>query len=175
MGPTYQRRFFSARARSLSSSRTPPVIPLCVPNLSPTFPRRGRAHDRAFSGHLRTSSPLLSPAPRSPISPAHLCPQPNPLAPLSLYAHDPVAPLPLTEGRRPFCAHRRTRALSLALVNSASPSATWDILRVALSLFDLLGPRSPEHFLRSRRADVVDPHPCRTLASVRVFRGLPSR
>jgi hypothetical protein len=49
---------FCMRALFLSASRTPPVSPLCVPNLSPTFPRRGRAQDRAFSGHLCTPSPF---------------------------------------------------------------------------------------------------------------------
>jgi hypothetical protein len=80
-----------------------------------------------------------------------LRPQSNPLAPsLSLYAHDQIAPSPLTIDRRPFGDHRRARAPSVASVNSASPSATRDTLWFALPLSNLLGPRSPERFMRSR-------------------------
>jgi hypothetical protein len=42
----------------LSTSWTPPVSPLRVPNLPPMFPCCRRAHDRAFFGHLYTPSPL---------------------------------------------------------------------------------------------------------------------
>jgi hypothetical protein len=66
-----------------------PADPTCqlVPNLPPTFPRRGRAHDRTIFGHLRTSSPLLSPAPRSHTSPRSLAPSAKPSRPLSRSAH----------------------------------------------------------------------------------------
>jgi hypothetical protein len=62
VGQACRRRSSRTRARfSLC-----PADPTCqlVPNLPPTFPRRGRAHDRAISSHLRMSSPLLSPTPR---------------------------------------------------------------------------------------------------------------
>jgi hypothetical protein len=58
MGRPCRRCFFPMRALFLFASRTPSVNPLRVLNLSPTFPRRGRAHDSVFSGHLCTSSPL---------------------------------------------------------------------------------------------------------------------
>jgi hypothetical protein len=66
-----------------------PADPTCqlVPNLPPTFPRRGRGHDHAISGHLHTSSPLLSPAPRSPTSPRSLALSVEPSRPLSRSAH----------------------------------------------------------------------------------------
>jgi hypothetical protein len=50
-------------------------------------PRHGRAHDRAFSGHLCTSSPLLSPGLRSPTFPRSLAPSAKPSRPLSRSAH----------------------------------------------------------------------------------------
>jgi hypothetical protein len=70
--------------------------------------------------------------------------------PLSLCAHDQVAPPPLTEDRRPFYDRRRARGPSVASVSSASPSATRDTLRFAFSLPGFPGPRTPKHFLRSR-------------------------
>jgi hypothetical protein len=68
-----------ARALALSLSHEPHL--LVRPQPPAHVPSRGRANDRAFFGHLRTSSPLLSSAPRSPTSAAQLRPQPNPLAP----------------------------------------------------------------------------------------------
>jgi hypothetical protein len=147
VGQSCRRRSSRTRARSLC-----PANPTCqlVPNLLPTFPRRGRAHDRTISDHPRTSSPLLSPVPHSPTSPTHLCPQPNPLAPLSLCARDQIAPSPLTVDRRPFCDRRRARAPSVASVSSDLSSATRDTLWFALPLSYLPGLRSPENFLRSQ-------------------------
>jgi hypothetical protein len=40
----------------------------------PRAPRRGRAHDRAFSSHDRAPVPLLNPAPCSPTSPLPFAP-----------------------------------------------------------------------------------------------------
>jgi hypothetical protein len=50
-------------------------------------PPPGRAHDLAISGHLRTSSPLLSLAPCSPTFPRSLAPSVEPSCPLSRSAH----------------------------------------------------------------------------------------
>jgi hypothetical protein len=72
--------FIFAHARSLSASRTPPINPSLT---SRPRPCRGRAHVRAFSGHLRMPSPLLSPAPRSPTSPCSLAPSVELSRPLS--------------------------------------------------------------------------------------------
>jgi hypothetical protein len=58
VGPICRHRF-SSRERSLSASRPPLVSPLRVPNLSPTFPRRGRGPDRGFSGHVPEPAPPL--------------------------------------------------------------------------------------------------------------------
>jgi hypothetical protein len=62
--------------------------PTCqlVPNLPPTIPRRGRAHDRVISGHLRMSPPLLSPASCSPTFLRSLAPSAEPSSPLSCSA-----------------------------------------------------------------------------------------
>jgi hypothetical protein len=72
------------------------------------------------------------------------------LPPLSLCARDQVAPPPLTEDHHSFYDRRRARAPSIAAVSSASPSATRDTLWFALPLSGFPGPRTPEHFLRSR-------------------------
>jgi hypothetical protein len=45
------------------------------------FPRRGRAHDRVISAHLRTSLALLSPTPRLPTFPRSLAPSAQPSRP----------------------------------------------------------------------------------------------
>jgi hypothetical protein len=56
-GPVLSALFPShTRTFSLACPQTPPVRPP-VPNLSPTHPRRGRAHDRVISSHLRTPLP----------------------------------------------------------------------------------------------------------------------
>jgi hypothetical protein len=94
--------------------------------------------------------PFWAPCPARPPPPAHLRPQPNPLAPLSLYARDQIDPLPLTIDRRPFCDRRQARTPSVASVSSGLPSATRDTFWFALPLSDLPSPHSPEHFLCSR-------------------------
>jgi hypothetical protein len=112
-GPGLSRVVPLARA-PLSLCPAGPTYQL-VPNLPPTFPRRGRAH-RAISGHLRTSSPLLSPAPRSPNfadtltgCSCNLRPQPNPLA------------LSLALRARPESSATAHRRLSSVLRPSSSP------------------------------------------------------
>jgi hypothetical protein len=78
------------------------------------IPRRGRAHDRAIYGHLCTSPPLLSLAPRSPTFPRSLVPSAEPSRPLPRSARvtrdDQRAPPPPTVDCRPFCDRRRARA-----------------------------------------------------------------
>jgi hypothetical protein len=151
VGQVYRCRSSRTRAASLC-----PADPTCqlVPNLPPMIPHRGRAHDCAIFGHIRTSSP------RTPL--AHLslltCPLSQTLSPsLSLCAHDQRAPPPPTVDCRPFCDRRRARAPSVASVSSALPSATRDTLWFALPLFSLPGLRSPERFLRNRSPTAVDP------------------
>jgi hypothetical protein len=66
-----------------------PTVPTCQPSLTsrPRSPRRGRAHDRAFSCHVLASVPLLSPAPYSPTSPRSFAPPAKPSRPLALPTH----------------------------------------------------------------------------------------
>jgi hypothetical protein len=69
------------RARPLSLYRRAHLS--IIPNLLPTIPRRGCAHDHTFSGHVLTSASLLSPAPCSSTSPRSLAPSAKPPRPLS--------------------------------------------------------------------------------------------
>jgi hypothetical protein len=80
-GPELSAPFFSP-APSLSLW---PAIPTCQLSLTsrPRSPRRGRAHDRAFSGHVRAPAPLLSPAPCSPTSHLSFAPSTQLPRPLS--------------------------------------------------------------------------------------------
>jgi hypothetical protein len=66
-----------------------PAVPTCQPSLTsrPRSPHHGRAHDRAFSGHVPAPVPLLSPAPCSPTSPRSFVPSAKPPHPLSRSAH----------------------------------------------------------------------------------------
>jgi hypothetical protein len=99
-GPGLSVSFLSP-ARSLPSlSRRPHLS--AVPNLSPTIPRRGRAHVRAFSGHVRASAPC------SPTSPHSLAPSAEPPRHLSRSARAPRAPPPPTDVHRPFYGRRGT-------------------------------------------------------------------
>jgi hypothetical protein len=113
-------------------------------------PHCGHAHDRTFSGHLRTSSPLLSLAPRSPTSPHSVA--------LSV---EPPRPF-LTLRTRPDKLRRRSLKTAAVLRPPLSPHRVHGLgkhrritrnsgtLQFAFSLPGLPGPRSPEHFLRSR-------------------------
>jgi hypothetical protein len=69
-----------ARARSLSLC---PAVPTYQPSLTfrPRSPCRGRAHDRAFSGHVR------APTPCSPTYPLSFAPSAQLSRPLSRSAH----------------------------------------------------------------------------------------
>jgi hypothetical protein len=77
VGPSCRRRSFPPRPLSLCSA-----VPTCQLPLTfrPRSPHRGRAHDRAFSGHVQAPAPRLSPAPGLPTPLSHLCPLPNSLA-----------------------------------------------------------------------------------------------
>jgi hypothetical protein len=98
---------FLLPARSLPSlSRRPHLS--AVPNLSPSIPRRGRAHVRAFYDHVPAPAPLLSPTPCSSTSPRSLAPSAEPPRPLSRSARTTRAPPPPTDVRRPFYGHRGT-------------------------------------------------------------------
>jgi hypothetical protein len=117
-------------ASSLACARSAslcPTVPTCqlISNLSPTISRRGRAHDRAFSGHVRAPAPLLSPAHCSPTSPRPFAPSARLAHPHSRSAH--------------ACREPRhhpppvLRPPSSATVSSASLSAAWNTLRCAPS------------------------------------------
>jgi hypothetical protein len=61
-----------APSLSLSAPPTPPVSASLTSR--PRSPRCGRAHDRAFSGHVQAPALLLTPAPCSPTSPLPFAP-----------------------------------------------------------------------------------------------------
>jgi hypothetical protein len=129
-----------ARAPALSVLRTPPVSP------SPT----SRPRPRVLRPRSQAHAPLEA-ACCSPTSPRSLAPLAKLSRPLSCPVHATrQAPPPLIRDRCPFYDRRRARSLSVASMSSASPSATRDTPRFALSLSVLPGQRSLEHFLRSR-------------------------
>jgi hypothetical protein len=74
-----------APALPLSAPPSPPVSSSLTSR--PRSPRRGRAHVRTFSGHVRAPAPLLSPAPYSPTSPRPFTPSAILARPLSRSAH----------------------------------------------------------------------------------------
>jgi hypothetical protein len=148
---------------SLSALPTPPVSSSSTSR--PRSPHRGRAHDHVIPCHLRTSPPLLSPAPCSPTFPRSLVPTAEPSRPLSRSAH----------ATRPFCYRLPTSAArsmvtvelpatSVALVSFALSPTTWNASRFAPKPSGSPGPHSPEHFLRSRSPTAVDPKLHRTFA-----------
>jgi hypothetical protein len=133
----------------LSAPPTPPVSASLTSR--PRSPRRGRAHDRAFSGHDRAPAPLLNPAPCSPTSPLPFAPSAQLSRPLSRSSHaNREPPPPPADVHRLFHGRRCTRALSRATVSFALPPPTRDTLRCAPSFPSSAGPRSPEWFLCSR-------------------------
>jgi hypothetical protein len=101
VGQSCRRRSSRTRVRSLSLSVShEPHLSVC-PQPPAHVPRLGRAHDRAFSSHLRMSSPLLSPAPRSPTSLRSLVPSAEPPRLLSHPTHATRQALPpLTKDSR---------------------------------------------------------------------------
>jgi hypothetical protein len=84
VGPSYRCHSISPCLLSLC-----PVVPTGQPSLTsrPRSPRRGRAHDRAFSSHVPVPAPLLTPAPCSPTSPRSFVPSARLSRPLSRSAH----------------------------------------------------------------------------------------
>jgi hypothetical protein len=87
---------------SVRSLSVPPPPPVSSSSTSrPQSPRRGRAHDRAFSGHVRVPAPLLSLAPCLPTSPLSFAPSAQPSHPLSL-ALPTRTGSPATARRRPL-------------------------------------------------------------------------
>jgi hypothetical protein len=140
MGPICQRRSFSPGPLSLSLSRRAHLS--VIPNLLPTIPRRGHAHDRAFSGHTLAPASLLSPVPYSPTSPRSLAPSAKPPRPLSRSARVTRE----LRHRPPTSVARSTVAVelpaaSVALVSSALTPATWNTPRFAPNPFSPPGPR----------------------------------
>jgi hypothetical protein len=156
MGQACWHHHLARTLASLSVPSSPPVSSSST--FCPRTPRRGRAHVRAFSGHVR--------APRAPFEPhallAHLsslncdlCPTLS--ASLSLYPRVQGALPPSAVDRCLFCGRRRARAQSSSMVSSALLSAARDTLRCALSLSAVSGPRSPEQSSCSRSPTVVAP------------------
>jgi hypothetical protein len=140
----------------LSAPLTPPVSASLTSR--PRSPHRGRAHDRAFSGHDRAPAPLLNPVPCSPTSPLPFAPSAQLSRPLSRSAHaNREPPPPPVDVHRLFRGRRCARAPSSATVSFALPSATRDTLGCALPLSGMSGLRSPEWFLRSRSSATVAP------------------
>jgi hypothetical protein len=169
VGPSCQRRSLPPRLLSLC-----PAVPTCQSSLTsrPRSPRRGRAHDRVFSGHVPAPASLLSPAPCSPTSLAHLRPLPDPLV-LSLAL--PTRAGSSATARCLICGHRRVRAPFSATVSSASLSAARDTLRCALSLSVSSDRRSSEQSLHSRSpAAVASSRPCASAIASRL-QHFPSR
>jgi hypothetical protein len=166
-----------SRPRSLSPSLRP-AVPTYQPSSTsrPRSPRRGRAHDCAFSGHDRAPAPLLNPVPCSPTSPLPFAPSAQLSRPLSRSAHaNREPPPPPADVHRLFRGRRCARAPSSSTVSFALPSATQDTLRCALPLYGLSGPRSPEWFVRSRSSATITPsRPCASIVALCLQR-FPSR
>jgi hypothetical protein len=139
-------------APALSLSRRPHLS--TIPNLSPTIPRRGRAHVRAFSGHVPTPAPLLSPAPCSPTSPRSLAPSAEPPR------HRP----PMSSARSMVAVE--LPAAFVAPVSSALSHATWNTPRFAPNPSSPPCSLSPEIFRCSRSsATVASLRPCTTVVA----------
>jgi hypothetical protein len=174
VGQACRRSFSRPRARFPLLSRRPHLS--AVPNLLPTTPRRGRAHVRAFSGHVLAPAPRLSLAPCSPTSPHSLAPSAEPPLALSLA----LRARPEPRHRPPTSAARSTVAVelpaaSVAPVSSALSPATWNTLRFSPNPSGLPGPRSPEFLLCSRSSATVAPsRPSATVVAPRLQR-FPSR
>jgi hypothetical protein len=148
-----------------------PAVPTCQPSLTfrPQSPRRGRAHDRAFSGHVRAPVPLLSPAPCSPTSPLSFAPPAQLSRRLSL-ALPARTEISATARRRPLpvpwpllcpCLVQCHGELHLTVSCSGHPSVC--PLPPAAS-----SPRSPQHFLaQPESASVAPSSPCASVAASR--------
>jgi hypothetical protein len=161
-----RRRPPPPRAHSLSVPPSPLVSSSSTSH--PRSPRRGRAHDRAFSGHVRAPAPLLSSRPARPPLLSHLCPLPNPFA-LSLA-------LPTCAASSATACHRQLPVLwspsrqcpIQCHVSSALLSAARDTLRCALFPPAASSPRSPEFPLCSRSSTTVAPSsPCASAVASR--------
>jgi hypothetical protein len=161
VGSTCRCWFPRVRTLSLSLPHGPHLS--AVPNLSPTIsPPWTRPRPRVF--RPRPSPPR--PARPPPLS--HLHPLPSSLAlSLSLCPREHGAPPLPADAHCLFRGHRRARAPYSATMSSVLLSAARDTLRCALSLPVVSGPRSPEHFLRSRS---LPPSPRRTLAPPSLLR-----
>jgi hypothetical protein len=169
VGQTCRRWFPHVRPLSLSLPRRlhwsavlnlPPTI--SPPWTRPRSPRRGRAHDRTFSGHVRAPAPLLSPAPYSPTPPLSFAPSAQLSRPLSLCPREQGAPPPPADDHCLFRGRRCTHVSSSVTVSFAFLSAARDTLRCTLYFPAASGPRSLERFLRSRSPAAVDPRLHRT-------------
>jgi hypothetical protein len=160
VGPICRRRPFSPRLLSLSLSHRAHLS--VIPNLPPTIPCRGRAHDRMFFGHVLAPASLLNLAPCSPTSPRSLAPSAKPPRPLSRSARVTRE----LRHRPPTSVARSTVAVelptvSVALVSSALSPDTWNTPRFAPNPSNPPGSRSPKFFLCSRSSFTVAPRrPC---------------
>jgi hypothetical protein len=147
------------------------AVPTCQPSLTsrPQSPRRRRAHDRTFSGHVPVPVPFLSPAPCSPTSSHSFAPSANPPRPLSRSTHasrelrhrpPSTFVVLLSPSRpRPVPCHGEFRfAVSCSGHPSVCPSPLW-FVRSALTRAILVQPepcrRRPVVSLRLRRCPVT--------------------
>jgi hypothetical protein len=110
-------------------------MPTPLPWMHPR-PHNPRPHPHALAP--------LEPTPRSPTSPCSFAPSAEHSPSLSPCARIQATPPPLTEVRHPFYDRRWARSAPVALVSSASPSATRDTSRFAPSLSGPPSPLSPE-------------------------------
>jgi hypothetical protein len=99
VGPTCQRCFSFARARSLSASRTPPVSPSLTSHPRPSTWTQPRL--RVLWPALHALAPL-DPCPTCPLPPAHLCPQSSSLTPLSPCTRDQASSATAHQGPLSF-------------------------------------------------------------------------
>jgi hypothetical protein len=99
--------------------------PLRFPNLSPSHPAVDAPTSRVSRPPPHAPNLLLSPHPtHSPLSPS--CTLCRHLASLPRTARNRGAPSPFTVTSGPFCGLRRASVVLIALVSSASSSATQD-------------------------------------------------
>jgi hypothetical protein len=153
------------RARFLSLSHRAHLS--VIPNLLPTIPHRGRAHDHAFSDHILVPASLLNTAACSPTTPPSLAPSAKPPRPLSRSTR-----VTRELRHRPSTSVARSTvtmelpAATVAPVSSTLSPATWNTPRFAPNPSSPPGPRSPEFFLCSQSsATVTLRRPCASVVA----------
>jgi hypothetical protein len=147
VGPTCGRRFFFARVRSLSASRTQPVSVSLT--LRPCPSPWTRPRPRVLQPPPHSLGPL---EPHAPLAhfPLLTCALSRALSPpLSPCVRNQTSSTAAHQRRSSFRDRRWARIMLVPSVRSTASPAARDTIRFALSPSGLPGPRSPEHFLRS--------------------------